>query len=202
MQAEQTTDVAGRGRPRDPSTEERVIAAARQELAERGIEAFSVRGVARRSGVARPSLLLRWPNRDALILDTLERLAEWPRPEAKATVRAEIEAIIARVGEILEHDMLAIQLRLIADAPRHPELFAAFQETVMSKAGRRLTRLLQKAVTDGELPAATDVRWAADALIGVMFMRTIRSPGQRPPSAAAQRQIIDALWTTMTLADS
>lgn len=201
MQPEQTGDFAGRGRPRDPSTEERVFAGARQELAERGFEAFSMRSVARRSGVARPSLLLRWPNRDALILDTLERLVEWPRPEPKASVRAEIEAIIARVGELLEHDMLAIQLRLIADAPRHPALFAAFQDTVISKAGRRLTRLLQKAVTDGELPPATDIRWAADALIGVMFMRTIRSPGQSPPSAAAQRQIVDALWTTLTFAD-
>lgn len=201
MQPEQTGDIAGRGRPRDPSTEERVFAGARQELAERGFEAFSMRSVARRSGVARPSLLLRWPDRDALILDTLERLAEWPRPEAKASVRAEIEAIVARVGELLEQDMLAIQLRLIADAPRHPALFAAFQDKVMSKAGRRLTRLLQKAVTDGELPPATDIRWAADALIGVMFMRTIRSPGQTPPSAEAQLQIVDALWTTLTLAD-
>ena len=200
MQPEQSGDFTGRGRPRDPSTEERVLAAARLELAERGFEAFSMRSVARRSGVARPSLLLRWPNRDALILDTLERLVEWPRPEAKASVRAEIEAIVTRVGELLEHDMLAIQLRLIADAPRHPALFAAFQDKVMSKAGRRLTRLLQKAVTDGELPASTDIRWAADALIGGMFMRTIRSPGQSPPSAAAQRQIVDAFWTTLTLA--
>jgi fatty-acyl-CoA synthase len=201
MQPEQPGDLAGRGRPRDPSTEERVFAGARQELAERGFEAFSMRSVARRSGVARPSLLLRWPTRDALILDTLERLVEWPRPEPKATVRAEIDAIIARVGELLQHDMLAIQLRLIADAPRHPALFAAFQDTVMSKAGRRLTRLLQKAVDDGELPPTTDIRWAADALIGVMFMRTIRSPAQTPPSAAAQRQIVDALWTTLTFAD-
>jgi fatty-acyl-CoA synthase len=201
MQPEQPGDLAGRGRPRDPSTEERVFAGARQELAERGFEAFSMRSVARRSGVARPSLLLRWPTRDALILDTLERLVEWPRPDPKASVRAEIDAIVARVGELLKHDMLAIQLRLIADAPRHPALFAAFQDTVMSKAGRRLTRLLQKAVTDGELPATTDIRWAADALIGGMFMRTIRSPGQSPPSAAAQRQIVDAFWTTLTLAD-
>ncbi|TAM65121.1 TetR/AcrR family transcriptional regulator [Mycobacterium sp.] len=202
MQNGEAGELAGPGRPRDPSTEERVFAAAKQELAERGFEAFSMRSVARRAGVARPSLLLRWPNRDALILDTLERLAEWPAAEPTASVRAEVEAIVARVCELMEHDMLAIQLRLIADAPRHPELFTAFQRKIMSKGGRRLTRLLQKAVTEGELPAATDIRWAADALIGVIFMRTIRAPGQRPPSAAAQRSIIDAFWTTLALADS
>jgi AcrR family transcriptional regulator len=201
MQPEEASELAGPGRPRDPSTEERVFAAAKQELADKGFEAFSIRSVARRASVARPSLLLRWPNRDALILDTLERLVEWPTPDPNASVLAEVEAIMARVGELMEQDMLAIQLRLIADAPRHPELFAAFQRKVMSKGGKRLTRLLQRAVNEGELPAATDIRWAADALIGVMFMRTIRAPGQRPPSAAAQQNIVNALWTTLTLAD-
>jgi AcrR family transcriptional regulator len=193
--------IGGPGRPRDPSTEERVYAAAKQELAERGFEAFSMRSVARRSGVARPSLLLRWPNRDALILDTLQRFVEWPRPRPNTSAREEIDAIIARVGQLLAPDMLPIQLRLIADAPQHPELFAAFQDTVIAKAGRRLTQLLQRAATEGDLPAGTDARWAADALIGVMYMRTIRSPGQRPPSPAAQREIVDALWATLTVAD-
>jgi AcrR family transcriptional regulator len=200
MSASQVPELSGPGRPRDPSTEQRVFAAAKEELAERGLKAFSMRSVARRSGVSRPSLLLRWPDRDALILDTLELLAEWPPPEPRASVRAEIEAIVERVGQLMEHDMLAIQLRLIADAPRHPELFAAYQDKVMSKAGKRLTQLLERAVLDGELPPGTDVRWAADALIGVVFMRTIRSKGQRPPSPAGLRQIVDVLWTSLTLA--
>jgi AcrR family transcriptional regulator len=191
-------ELSGPGRPRDPSTEHRVFAAAKEELAERGIEAFSIRSVARRSGVSRPSLLLRWPDRNALILDTLERLVEWPSPEPRATVRAEIDAIVERVGQLMEHDMLAIQLRLIADAPRHPNLFAAYQDKVMSKAGKRLTRLLERAVSEGQLPADADVRWAADVLIGVIFMRTIRSPGQRPPSSAGLRQIVDVMWTSLT----
>lgn len=190
----------GPGRPRDPSTENRVYAAAKQELAERGFEGFSMRGVARRSGVARPSLLLRWPNRDALILDTLERLIEWPRPRPDAGVRAELDAIVAHLGRVMAPDMLSIQLRLIADAPQHPELYAAFQDKVIAKAGKRLVRLLQSAVQEGHLPSDTDVRWAADALIGVMYMRTIRAPGRQPPSRAAQREIIDALWAGLTAA--
>jgi AcrR family transcriptional regulator len=192
--------VPGPGRPRDPSTENRVYAAAKQELAERGFEGFSMRGVARRSGVARPSLLLRWPNRDALILDTLERLIEWPRPRPDAGVRAELDAIVAHLGRVMAPEMLSIQLRLIADAPQHPELYGAFQDKVIAKAGKRLVGLLQTAVQEGHLPSDTDVRWAADALIGVMYMRTIRAPGRQPPSRAAQREIVDALWAGLTAA--
>ncbi|WP_131588721.1 TetR/AcrR family transcriptional regulator [Mycolicibacterium phlei] len=182
------------GRPRDPSTEDRVYNAAKQELAERGFEGFSMRSVARRSGVARPSLTLRWPTRDALIMDTLERLAEWPEPRPEAGVRAEIEAVAARSAELLGPDMLAIQLRLVADAPRHPELFAAFQDRVMVKAGKRLTTLFEQAAAEGHLRPGISARWASDALMGVLFMRTIMTPGQKPPSPAVQREILEALW--------
>jgi AcrR family transcriptional regulator len=58
----------GRGRPRDPTVEARVFDASRAELSERGFEAYSMRSVARRADVSRPSLLLCWPDRDSLIL--------------------------------------------------------------------------------------------------------------------------------------
>lgn len=186
-----------RGRPRDPSVEERVIEASLQELAERGFEAYSIRSVARLSGVSRPSLLLRWPDREALILETLERLIEWPTPNPSAGLREELEAIVARVAELLGPTMLAIQFRLIADAPKHPKLYAAFQHKVMGRASTRLTTLLRRAVEDGELPADTDIDWAADALIGVVLMRTIGAPRQRAPSTSAQRRIVDSMLRTL-----
>jgi AcrR family transcriptional regulator len=190
-------DAGGPGRPRDPSIEDRVIEAAKRELAERGFEAFSMRSVARLAGVARPSLLLRWPSRDALIIDTLERLAEWPTAEPADSVRVEIDAIVAQVAALMEPEMLGIQLRLIADAAKHHELYEAFQHKVIAKAGARLTRLLEHAVEDGELRSDTDTRWFADALIGVVFMRTIRAPGLRPPSHSAQRRLVDTMWTAL-----
>lgn len=186
-----------RGRPRDPSVEERVFKAAMIELAENGFEGFSVRSVARRSGVSRPSLLLRWPTRDALILETVERVVEWPRPDPKAPFLDELKAIVARIAELMDPDVRGIHLRLVADAPRHPQLFAAFRDKVMTKAATRLSRLLQRAVADGDLPPHIDCRWAADALVGVVFVRSIASPDQRPLSAAAQGRILSSFLSTL-----
>ena len=194
MTAESGIEGIGPGRPRDPSVEARVIESAKVELAERGFEAFSMRSVARLANVSRPSLVLRWPDSFALIVDTLDRLTEWPQPDATADVRTEIDAVIAHVAMLMNPTMLGIQLRLIADAPRHPELFRAFQGKVIAKAGSRLTELLDRAAADGALAADTDTRWLADALVGVVFMRTVRAPGLKPPSPAAQRRIVDAIW--------
>jgi AcrR family transcriptional regulator len=187
----------GRGRPRDPTVEDRVLNASRAELADRGFEAYSVRSVARRAGVSRPSLLLRWPDRESLILETIERMVEWPRPNPSSGLREELEAIVARVVELMDPTLLGLQLRLVADAPRHPALFAAFQDKVMAKASLQLTGLLRRAVADGELPESVDINWAADALIGVVFMRTIRALGKGSLSAAAQRRIVTSMLTTL-----
>ena len=107
-----------RGRPRDPSVEDRVFDAAILELAENGFEGFSVRSVARRSGVSRPSLLLRWPTRDGLILETMERISQWPAPNPEAPFLDELKAIVARIVELMQPPLRGIQLRISGDAAK------------------------------------------------------------------------------------
>jgi AcrR family transcriptional regulator len=175
-----------------------VFDAATVELAENGFEAFSVRSVARRSGVSRPSLLLRWPTREALIMETVERMVKWPRPNPDAPFLEELRAIVARMVELLgSPTTMALQLRLAADAPRHPELFSAFRDKVMTKSAVQLSALLQRAVSSGELPATTDCRWAADALVGVVIVRSIGAIGRGPLSASAQGRIIGSFLKTL-----
>lgn len=191
------TDSSQRGRQRDPSVEHRVVEAATQELAEKGFEAFSVRSVARRSGVSRPSLMLRWPDKDSLILETLTSISEWPSTDPEGGLRDELSTLVRAMVDLLDPTTIAIQLRLIADASRHPMLFAAFQHKVMSSAGHQLADLLERAVARGELGEGIDCRWAADALVGVVFLRTIASPELRPLSTAAQSRLIDSMISTV-----
>jgi hypothetical protein len=127
----------------------------------------------------------------------MERILEWPRPNPDAPFLDELKAIIARVVELMDPTLLGIQLRLVADAPRYPQLFAAYQDKVMTKAAKRLTTLLERAIADGELPGHVDCRWAGDALVGVVFFRSIGSPGERPLSASAQSRIISAFFKTI-----
>jgi AcrR family transcriptional regulator len=190
-------DAGQRGRQRDPSVERRVVQAATQELAEKGFEAFSVRSVARRSGVSRPSLLLRWPDKDSLIIETLATISEWPSTDPAGGLRDELSTLVRGIVDLLDPTTIAIQLRLIADASRHPKLFAAFQHKVMSSAGHQLTDVLERAIVRGELAEGIDCRWAADALVGVVFIRTIGSPEQRPLSTAAQSRLIDSMMATV-----
>jgi AcrR family transcriptional regulator len=55
------------GRPRSHDADEAILRATAELLAEGGLEATTIRAVAERAGVARATIYLRYPSRDALI---------------------------------------------------------------------------------------------------------------------------------------
>lgn len=55
------------GRPRDPQIERAILDASVALLDEGGLEAVTVSAVAKRAGVARATIYLRWPTREALL---------------------------------------------------------------------------------------------------------------------------------------
>ncbi|SRR5258706_10784849 len=59
------------GRPRDPDLEPRVLAAALRVYAEAGWSGFSFGAVARRAGVGKAPLYLRWQSKEDLLLAAL-----------------------------------------------------------------------------------------------------------------------------------
>jgi AcrR family transcriptional regulator len=55
------------GRPRSATAEEAILRATVELVVEGGLDAATIHAVAERSGVARATIYLRWPGRDALI---------------------------------------------------------------------------------------------------------------------------------------
>jgi len=56
-----------RGRPRDPQVDQAILDAATSLLVEGGLGAMSVSEVARRTGISRATVYLRWPTRASLL---------------------------------------------------------------------------------------------------------------------------------------
>jgi AcrR family transcriptional regulator len=67
----------GSGRPPKP-VHQRILKAALEEIAEVGVDAFSLSRCARRAHVSKPSIYLRWSNTEELIAAALASLATWP----------------------------------------------------------------------------------------------------------------------------
>ena len=66
-----TISPAQAGRPRDPDVDRRVADAAITLFGEAGWAGFSVEAVAKRASVGKASIYLRWPTKEALLVEAL-----------------------------------------------------------------------------------------------------------------------------------
>jgi AcrR family transcriptional regulator len=97
MSSERTGDARrGVGRPRAYEIDARIVQCAVEEIADVGLFGFSLVSVARRAGVAKNTVYLRWPRREDLIKVALVRGEEGAAkpPIATGDLKADLAAMI------------------------------------------------------------------------------------------------------------
>ncbi|WP_372349727.1 TetR/AcrR family transcriptional regulator [Streptomyces sp. KL116D] len=114
--------------------DERVLQAARDELAER-VAAFSMRGVAQRAGVSRPSLLLRWHDADTLIVDALDSLELPELPSLPGVLEQDLFVVADMIAEQLGSSVYDLQMRIFTDARDHPYWWSASRTGDLADCG-------------------------------------------------------------------
>ena len=180
---------AGRGRPRDETLTPRILRAARDELGEAGIEGFSVRRVAARSGVSRNAISSRWPTVDLLLQDTLGEIAML-HFEPTGHLRSDLRVLGEKFVAGLDSGALDIQLRVAADAKRHPDAFARMQARVLQPMSDALVATFDAAQRAGEVHDG-DTAWLVRAFVGAILARTFQRPGRSAMSTADLDELID-----------
>jgi AcrR family transcriptional regulator len=99
-----------RGRPRRPTADEAVLRATIESLADAGLDGTTIRAISERSGVARASIYLRWPSRDAVIAAALRSaIGREPFP-LTGDIARDLRAGMAQVRDILAEPMFVAVL--------------------------------------------------------------------------------------------
>ena len=161
------------GRPRSERTEKAILAAASQLLAESGLAALTIEGVAERAGVGKASIYRRWPSRGALAFDATlgDYLAGQPTRDTGslegdlvATTRDWIRAVKRLPwGRTLKG--------LIAEVQNDPSLAGAWRERFVDRVRRHRRPIVERAVARGEIPAGSDPELIMDLLYGPLYHR-------------------------------
>ena len=164
---------SGRGRRRDRALDDRILEQLLALLGSHGYAGLTLDELAARSGVAKTTILRRWPSKAAVAAAGVERLAlqSVDVPDS-GTLRVDLLALLHGAEETFVRDRGQFVARLIREAGHHPEI-ADLVYTVIHTRRQADRRVLALAIARGELAPSVDQELLIDLLIGPIWTRVL-----------------------------
>lgn len=172
------------GRPRDPAIDRRVLTAARQLLADRGLRAVSLDAVAVLAGVSRSAIYRRWSSSDELLLDAIDdALGQLPGPDPTidldafwSEVHEGLRVAVAGLANPIEHDAIQLWLTRLTHRPR---LHQRYWDRRVEPRRQQAITSLRAAVARGRVNDVGDADLLVDMLAGLLLYRFFLTPPQQ-----------------------
>jgi AcrR family transcriptional regulator len=171
-------EARGPGRPRSEETRQAILRAAYELLEEGGLAAFTIEGVAQRSGAAKTTIYRWWPNKGALAIESflqvVERQSPFPR---SASAIADLKAQLRGVARLFRGRIGQLVSSILVEAQTDPETHRAFVEGYINPRRTAARKVFERGIAAGELRADLDPEPACDALYGALYMRLLLKHG-------------------------
>jgi AcrR family transcriptional regulator len=184
--------LVGRGRPRDTAASRRIVAAARQLLAERGFAGVTVNAIASRAKTGLDTVYRRWPSKELLLGDAIAAaVAEEVAVPDTGQLRDDLIAILTSLVTSCTRTDLG-KLLMMAMAESISDEVLAEQVAAAQVQRRQQTRpIVERAIERRELPVGADPDLVFDMLNGIVFQRLFMA--HRPISMQEVPGLVDAL---------
>jgi AcrR family transcriptional regulator len=158
------------GRPRDPSLDGRILAAAERRLREHGYAGMSLESVAADAETTVPSVRRRYRDRPALAAAVIDTMRAEPLPRASGPARERALAVLQNFRRnLLLGGSMPLLGTLLAEEDRHPELIERFRVRLVKPRRELLREALSDGVASGELPDDLNVDAVVNMLIGSFY---------------------------------
>jgi AcrR family transcriptional regulator len=182
----------GRGRPRDPETEARILSCALDQLAEDGYAGMSIDGVARAAGVSKTTIYRRFADKNDLVTAAIATYSIQDVENLEGDTRRKLIAIMQSARErMIDGPGMTIMRQILAEAQRNPELVRLHRERTIQPKMAAIAGLLQEGVERGEVRGDADLQLIAELLSGSWLARWNR--GAEFPADWSTR-VVDAIW--------
>jgi AcrR family transcriptional regulator len=173
MSTSQPEPRRGRGRPRTPGAEERILDAALQEYGHHGWSGFTMDGVARRAGVGKSTVYLRWQDKDSLLTDAVATRSGTLGDVDTGSLRGDLEALSANLFRHYLDPGGWASLRIIIDSAGAERPLGQFVEAVTDVQVDFLERVVARACERGELARDVSTNAIAEFVYGSVAMQMI-----------------------------
>ena len=184
----------GRGRPRDGALDERILEQVLDLLGSSGYAGLTLDELAVRSGVAKTTILRRWPSKAAVAAAGVERLAlqSVDVPDF-GTLHRDLHALMHGAVDTFVRGRGQFVPRLLREAGHHPEI-TDLLHAVLHTRRQAYRRVLARAIARGELDPSVDQELLIDMLIGPVWTRLLitRDPITRDYVDAIVQMVLSA----------
>jgi AcrR family transcriptional regulator len=168
----------GRGRPRSEEADQAILAATLMMVAEHGVTATTIEGIAAEAGVGKTTIYRRWESKTQLILAAVSQMAPGGEPPDTGSVAGDLKALADFMHKRLAGTGLhTVAPRVLADSLNDPELHRGFLESVMEPNRALIRRIFERGVERGELRADLELEPLVDIIHAVAIYRIQISGG-------------------------
>lgn len=177
-----------RGRPRAPGVEDKILHAALDEYTEHGWAGFTMDAVARRAGVGKSTIYLRWHDKDALLSEAVRIRAETMDAGDTGSLEGDLTALATSVFDTSTSPEGWANFRVVMDAASATERLGHFTEEVGTIHRDLITTIVERAVARGETPRPADPTMITDLIYGAaVFFALGRRLEHREPTPEETR---------------
>ena len=163
-----------RGRPRDPATRRRILAAAAKLLDEGGLGAVTMEAIAARAGVGRPTIYREWPNAHAVAMSAfLERDRTAATSRKSRSALAALRSGLRELAETLTTPAGRSTAMMIAAAQSDTELAKVFRTHFVMKSREEGRALLARATAEGDIRRNIHIEAALDLIYAPFYFRLL-----------------------------
>ncbi len=157
-------------RTRSTAAHEKVLRAALDLFAERGIEAASMDAIAQQSGVSKATIYNHWEDKEALLLEVMCYIHGLHRQREDidtGDLRRDLTTVLTR-RHPEEFDELHQRIvpALIAYSATHDEFGKAWRNRVMEPPRAAIGKILRRAIGRGLLPRSLNIEHSTALLLG------------------------------------
>lgn len=185
------------GKPRSTAGQERILQAAREELAERGFRQLTIEGVAHRARAGKATIYRWWPNKAALLFDALNATQHrYPEFGDTTETRTDLEEEASGVIKYFASQPGGAFLDLVAESRFDDTLASALSEQFVAARRDATKQVISRGVQRGEAREDFDVDTVMDMVWGAIYYRFLVLHDKPDPDYA--RRLLDQIWPVLT----
>ena len=149
----------------------RVLHAALELIADRGLPGFSMEAVAQRAAASKATVYRHWRSPGALLVDAMDLSFQPLSPPATGQLRTDLIELVSRLEALLVDQPFPRLMAAFMDAAERDPALKHMHFQLTERRRDLVRHVLARARERGEIPAGTDIELAVDLLAAPAFYR-------------------------------